>query len=93
MVEDSAAGPPSTYHQSPITPPLWFAACLVRWSMPLPTRQLEAVVRHHGRLLSRCLIRRGRYVIGQEEKNEIVIDDESVSGRHARLAVVSEDEI
>ena len=59
----------------------------------LHRRPLEAVVRHRGTPLARCLIRRGRYVIGQARRNEIVIDDDSVSGIHARLAVVSEEEI
>jgi serine/threonine protein kinase len=58
-----------------------------------PRRQLEAVIRHSGRHLARCLIRRGRYMIGQDKKNEIVVDEESMSSRHARLTVVSDDEI
>jgi serine/threonine-protein kinase len=57
-------------------------------------RPLEAVIRDaQGRQLARCLISRGRYILGHERKNEIVIDEHSVSGRHARLTVVSEDEI
>ena len=76
-----------------VLPPPLVRRLLTRERMLPHHRPLEAVVRHRGRLLSRCLIRRGRYVIGQEEKNEIVIDDASVSGIHARLAVVSEDEI
>ncbi len=39
------------------------------------------------------LLRRGRYMIGQDRKNEMVLDQDSVSGRHARLTVVSESEI
>src|SRR5215207_9399716 len=58
-----------------------------------PRRQLEAVIRHSGRHLARCLIRRGRYMIGQDRKNEIVVDEESMSGRHARLTVVTETEL
>ncbi len=58
-----------------------------------PRRQLEVVVRNNGRHLARCLIRRGRYIIGQDRKNEIVVDEESVSSRHARLTVVADDEI
>jgi serine/threonine protein kinase len=59
-----------------------------------PRRQLEAVVRDpEGRQLARCLIRRGRYIIGQEKKNEIVVDEQSISSRHARLTVASDDEI
>lgn len=46
-----------------------------------------------GRQLARCLISRGRYILGQERKNEIVIDESSVSGRHARLTVVTDEEI
>jgi hypothetical protein len=56
-------------------------------------RPLEAVFYVEDRLLARCLIRRGRYVIGHERKNEIVIDEPSVSGLHARLSVQAEDEI
>ena len=48
---------------------------------------LEAVVSQDGRLIARCLLRRGRYVIGQERKNEIVTDAESISAKHARLTV------
>lgn len=59
---------------------------------PLP-RPLEAVVHHSGHRIACCLIRRGRYVIGHEKKNEIVADEASISSRHARLTVVSEDEI
>jgi serine/threonine protein kinase len=56
-------------------------------------RQLEAVVRDsNGRHLARCLVRRGRYVIGQDRKNEIVVDEPSVSSKHARLTVIHENE-
>lgn len=56
-------------------------------------RNLEAVVRDaEGRQLARCLVRRGRYIIGQERKNEIIVDEGSVSGRHSRLTVVTDDE-
>jgi serine/threonine protein kinase len=53
---------------------------------------LEAVAYQDGRTVARCLLRRGRYVIGQDRKCEIVIPAPSVSGKHARLTVVSEDE-
>ena len=52
---------------------------------------LEAVVRHGGRILARCLLRRGRYVIGHDRKNEIVAAVESVSAKHARLTVSSDE--
>src|SRR5688572_901107 len=56
-------------------------------------RQLEAVVRDpEGRTIARCLVRRGRYLLGQDRKNEIVIDEPSISSKHARLTVVSDDE-
>jgi len=58
-----------------------------------PRRQLEVVVRFEGHILTRTLLRRGRYIIGQERKNEIVVDQDSISSRHARLTVVSESEI
>ncbi|MGB8168446.1 MAG: FHA domain-containing serine/threonine-protein kinase [Chthoniobacteraceae bacterium] len=60
---------------------------------PSSPRPLEAVFYHEDRQLARCLIRRGRYVIGHERKNEIVVDEPSVSGLHARLSVQSDDEI
>ena len=56
-------------------------------------RPLEAVFYLEERQLARCLIPRGRYVIGQEGRNEIVVDEPSVSGLHARLDVESDDEI
>jgi len=46
-----------------------------------------------GRSVARCLLRRGRYLIGQERKNEIVIDEASVSATHARLTVVTDEEL
>lgn len=62
--------------------------------LPSSSRPLEAVVRDpEGRQIARCLIRRGRYIIGHEQKNEIVAGDESVSSRHARLTVVSDEEM
>jgi hypothetical protein len=51
---------------------------------------LEAVVHYQGQTVARCLLRRGRYVIGQQRKNEIVVDAESVSSTHARLTVVTD---
>jgi serine/threonine protein kinase len=53
---------------------------------------LEAVVSQDDRLLARCLLRRGRYVIGQEKKNEIVVDADSISAKHARLTVAGDDQ-
>ncbi|MHA3773776.1 protein kinase domain-containing protein [Verrucomicrobiota bacterium sgz303538] len=58
-----------------------------------PRRHLEVVIRNNGRNLARCLIRRGRYVIGHDRKNEIVVDEDSISGTHARLTVVSDTEM
>jgi serine/threonine protein kinase len=52
---------------------------------------LEAVVRQDDQVIARCLLRRGRYVIGQERKNEIVADAASISGKHARLTVASDE--
>lgn len=62
-------------------------------SHPHRPRALEAVVHLNGHRIARCLIHRGRYVIGHERKNEIVADEASISSRHARLTVVSDDEI
>ncbi len=56
-------------------------------------RPLEAVFYADGRQLARCLIRRGRYVIGHDTKNEIIVNEPSISGAHARLSVQSDDEI
>lgn len=53
---------------------------------------LEAVVFHEGRPLARCVLRRGRYVIGQERRSEIVVDAPSVSARHAQLTVEGDSE-
>jgi serine/threonine protein kinase len=54
-------------------------------------RSLEAVVRSpDGSQIARCLLRRGRYIIGSSPKNEIVVEDDSVSGRHSRLTVVND---
>ena len=52
---------------------------------------LEAVICHDGRPLARCVLRRGRYLIGQDRKNEIVVDAPSVSARHAQLTVEGDD--
>lgn len=58
-----------------------------------PRRHLEAVIRNkEGQQLARCLLRRGRYVIGQDRRNEITVDEPSVSSKHARLTVVSDEE-
>lgn len=56
-------------------------------------RSLEAVVHCDGRRLACCLVRRGRYVIGSARRNEIVVDEPSISGQHARLTLLSDDEI
>jgi serine/threonine protein kinase len=53
---------------------------------------LEVVVQEEDRLIARCLLRRGRYIIGQERKNEIVADAASISSRHARLTVASDEQ-
>lgn len=54
---------------------------------------LEAVVRDGERVIARCLLRRGKYIIGQEKKNEIRVDSDSISARHARLTVASEEHL
>ncbi len=60
--------------------------------MQPPTRRhLEAVIRDKdGNHIARCLIQRGRYIIGHDFTNEIVVDEPSVSSKHARLTVASE---
>ncbi|EDY19543.1 serine/threonine protein kinase with FHA domain [Chthoniobacter flavus Ellin428] len=52
---------------------------------------LEAVVEQDDRVLARCLLHRGKYIIGHERRNEIVVDGDSISGRHAQLAVATEE--
>ncbi|MEQ1862679.1 MAG: FHA domain-containing serine/threonine-protein kinase [Chthoniobacteraceae bacterium] len=62
--------------------------------LPSSRHPLEAVVRDRdGRQLARCAVRRGRYIIGSGQNNEIVVEETSISGRHARLTLVSDDEI
>ena len=53
---------------------------------------LEAVILHEGRPLARCVLRRGRYVIGQDRRNEIMVDAPSVSAKHAQLTVEGDGE-
>ena len=60
--------------------------------MPGSHLALEAIVCQDDRLIARCLLRRGRYVIGHDRKNEIVADAESISAKHARLTVASDEE-
>ncbi len=56
-------------------------------------RPLELVARHEGRLLARCAMRGGSYLIGRDRRSDIVLEAPSISGRHARLIVASESEI
>ncbi len=58
-----------------------------------PKRQLEIAVHAGDQILSRTLLHRGRYVVGQDRKNEIVLDQPSISARHARLTIISEAEM
>lgn len=60
-------------------------------SIPTP-HPLEAVVIHEGLPLARCVLRRGRYAIGAERRNEITIDSATVSGKHAVLTVEGDSE-
>ena len=53
---------------------------------------LEAVVCHDGRPLARCVLRRGRYVIGQDRRSEIMVEAPSVSAKHAQLTVEGDGE-
>src|SRR5438128_192068 len=56
-------------------------------------RPLEAVFYGEAGQLACCLIRRARYMIGHDSKNEIVLREASISARHARLSVEADDEI
>ena len=58
-----------------------------------PRFPLELIVRSGGRQLARCLVRTGKYHIGQHYSNEVEIDEPSVSGRHARLTVTGDNEL
>ena len=60
-------------------------------SNPTP-HPLEAVVTHEGVALARCVLRRGRYAIGAERRNEITIDSPTVSGKHAVLTIEGDSE-
>ncbi len=56
------------------------------------THPFEAVVSLDGLPLARCVLRRGRYIIGQERKCEIMVEDPSVSAQHAALTVEGDGE-
>jgi pSer/pThr/pTyr-binding forkhead associated (FHA) protein len=55
--------------------------------------QLEFTVLEGKRQLTRCLLQPGEYMIGHDFKNDITVDDPSISSKHALLTMVSEDEI
>lgn len=58
------------------------------------TSRLEAVIRNpEGGRIARCLLTRGRYIIGHDRRNEIVVDEPSISGKHARLTILSETDV
>jgi len=61
--------------------------------MPSRSHQLEFVVFQGTRQFARCLLDPGEYRIGHDTKNEITIDEPSISARHAVLTMVSEDEL
>ena len=52
--------------------------------------QLEVVVYQGARPYARCLLHPGEYLLGQGRKNEIMVDEPSVSFRHARLTVLEQ---
>ena len=56
------------------------------------THPLEAVISQDGQPIARCVLRRGRYVIGQDRKSEIIVNAPSVSAQHAQLTVQDDDE-
>lgn len=54
--------------------------------MPSPSvRQLEILVSRGGRHYARCLLVPGEYNLGHGRRNEIMVDEPSVSSSHARL--------
>lgn len=48
-------------------------------------RQVEILVSREGRPYARCLLNPGEYNLGQGRRNEIMVDEPSVSSSHARL--------
>ena len=56
-------------------------------------RPLELIAWHEGRVLARCALRKGRYGIGRDQRNHIVLDAPAISGKHAQLTLESESEI
>ncbi|HEV7402032.1 MAG TPA: FHA domain-containing protein [Chthoniobacteraceae bacterium] len=54
--------------------------------MPSPSfRQLEILVSRGERHYARCLLVPGEYNLGQGRRNDIMVDEDSVSSSHARL--------
>ena len=56
-------------------------------------RRLEIIVYQGTRPYARCLLAPGEYALGQGRKNEIMVDEPSVSSRHARLTVLDQDTV
>jgi hypothetical protein len=50
-----------------------------------PVRQLEILVSRGGRHYARCLLVPGEYQLGHARRNEIMVDEPSISSSHARL--------
>ena len=61
--------------------------------MSARSHQLEFVVAAGGRQFARCLLEPGEYRIGQDSKNEITLDEPSISAQHALLIMVDEEEL
>src|SRR6478735_12798432 len=57
------------------------------------SHQLEFVVASGTRQFTRCLLQPGEYRIGQDPKNEITVDEPSISAQHAKLTMVDEHEL
>ncbi|MCE9611204.1 MAG: FHA domain-containing protein [Chthoniobacter sp.] len=53
---------------------------------------LEAIISCDGHTVARCVLRRGRYRIGHDRSNDITIDEQSVSAKHAVLTVEDDGE-
>lgn len=48
-------------------------------------RQIEILVSRGERHYARCLLAPGEYTLGQARRNEIMVDEPSISSSHARL--------
>jgi len=48
----------------------------------------KLVVKHHGAVLKEITLEKARFTIGRKPDNDLVLDDESASGHHARIVQI-----